>query len=218
MRSPSIIHQPFPISHITPSTIVLGSSCSSTTSTYSDSERNSHHGLSTDCSPAARQSPDEPEHRQLEMSCTPPKGSIAASLEAIANTTPKHPHIHYRSDSNTYQYYNEEEDSTDDDAKAMGPPSSSIAISSFMSTVTTDEPPERCTSPRRDNSAIERIGREKVHVMRKEAQLMQDSLTDILDRIVKVKEDYDRLSSENRFLQDYIGNLMSSSNILNRPN
>ncbi|KAA8908500.1 hypothetical protein TRICI_004762 [Trichomonascus ciferrii] len=82
--------------------------------------------------------------------------------------------------------------------------------------VITDEPPERCTSPRRDNSAIERIGREKVHVLRKEAQLMQDSLSDILDRIVQVKQDYDRLSSENKFLQDYIGNLMATSNILNK--
>lgn len=82
--------------------------------------------------------------------------------------------------------------------------------------VITDEPPERCTSPRRDNSAIERIGREKVHVLRKEAQLMQDSLSDILDRIVQAKQDYDRLSSENKFLQDYIGNLMATSNILNK--
>jgi hypothetical protein len=74
----------------------------------------------------------------------------------------------------------------------------------------------RCTSPRRDNTAIERIGREKVEVLRKEAQLIQESLTDILDRIVKVKEECDRLRSENRFLQDYIGNLMSTSNILNK--
>jgi mevalonate kinase len=79
------------------------------------------------------------------------------------------------------------------------------------------EPPERSTSPRRDNVTIERIGREKVKVLRQEAQLMQDNLGDILDRIGTVKDEYERLSSENRFLQDYIGNLMSSSDILNRP-
>jgi short coiled-coil protein len=79
-----------------------------------------------------------------------------------------------------------------------------------------EEPLERCQSPRRDTVTIEQIGREKVHVLRKEAQIMQESLTEILDRIAKVKEDYDRLSSENKFLQDYIGNLMATSNILNK--
>lgn len=81
---------------------------------------------------------------------------------------------------------------------------------------TMEEPLDRCTSPRRDSVAIDEIGRQKVHVLRKEAQVMQDSLTDILDRIVRVKENYDRLSSENKFLQDYIGNLMATSNILNK--
>lgn len=79
------------------------------------------------------------------------------------------------------------------------------------------EPPERSTSPRRDNVTIERIGREKVKVLRQEAEHMQENLGDILDRIGTVKDEYERLSSENRFLQDYIGNLMSSSDILNRP-
>lgn len=82
--------------------------------------------------------------------------------------------------------------------------------------INVEDPVERCQSPRRDTLTIEQMGREKVHVLRKEAQVMQDSLSEILDRIAKVKEDYDRLSSENKFLQDYIGNLMSTSNILNK--
>lgn len=78
---------------------------------------------------------------------------------------------------------------------------------------TTSAPPSRSISPRRDNDAIEQIGREKVTVLRKEAQLMQDNLGVILGRISQVKEDYYRLANENKFLQDYIGNLMSTSNI-----
>lgn len=78
------------------------------------------------------------------------------------------------------------------------------------------EPPERCTSPRRDSTAIEQVGREKLCFLRREALVIQESLTDILDRVGKVKDDYDRLSHENKFLQDYIGNLMSTSNILNK--
>lgn len=78
---------------------------------------------------------------------------------------------------------------------------------------TTSAPPSRSISPRRDNDAIEQIGREKVIVLRKEAQLMQENLGVILGRISQVKEDYYRLANENKFLQDYIGNLMSTSNI-----
>uniref|UniRef100_A0A060T7W1 ARAD1D02640p n=1 Tax=Blastobotrys adeninivorans TaxID=409370 RepID=A0A060T7W1_BLAAD len=147
MRSPAILHQPFPISQITPNTIVLGSS-------FIDERRPS-------------------------------------------------------SDS---QGKDDESDGTVEDS-----PTNVTAMSSeYPIEASASVPPERCTSPRRDNSAIERIGREKVHVLRKEAQLMQESLTDILDRIVQVKQDYDRLSSENRFLQDYIGNLMATSNILGK--
>lgn len=47
--------------------------------------------------------------------------------------------------------------------------------------------------------------------MHQEAQHMQESLAEIFDRIVKVKEEYEKLDTENKFLQDYIGNLMATS-------
>lgn len=78
------------------------------------------------------------------------------------------------------------------------------------------EPAERTTSPRRDNSDIERIGHEKAQGLQKEAQHLQESLAVILDRIAKIKEEYERLSSENKFLQDYIGNLMSTGNLISK--
>lgn len=77
-------------------------------------------------------------------------------------------------------------------------------------------PSERCTSPRRDNSDIERIGREKVSLLQQEAQHLQQSLSVILERIDRIKEEYERLASENRFLQDYIGNLMSTGNLISK--
>ncbi|KAK9353097.1 hypothetical protein V1505DRAFT_363257 [Lipomyces doorenjongii] len=58
------------------------------------------------------------------------------------------------------------------------------------------------------------VGLEKASALRKEAKLMQDGLAAILERILEVKSEYERLEDENKFLQDYIGNLMSRSKML----
>ncbi|KAK9332453.1 hypothetical protein V1520DRAFT_18074 [Lipomyces starkeyi] len=58
------------------------------------------------------------------------------------------------------------------------------------------------------------FGLEKASALRKEAKLMQDGLAAILERILEVKSEYQRLEDENKFLQDYIGNLMSRSKML----
>jgi len=58
------------------------------------------------------------------------------------------------------------------------------------------------------------VGEEKTCALRKEAKTMQDGLAAILERILKVKGEYERLEGENKFLQDYIGNLMSASKML----
>lgn len=80
----------------------------------------------------------------------------------------------------------------------------------------TSGPIDRCTSPRRDVSDIQRVGHEKVEILQKEAQHLQESLTLILNRISRIKYEYERLSSENKFLQDYIGNLMSTGNLIRK--
>ncbi|KAG5357564.1 hypothetical protein CJU90_6404 [Yarrowia sp. C11] len=92
-------------------------------------------------------------------------------------------------------------------AASRDPP---IMLSSSSKAVT-PKSASRSTSPRRDSSDIERISKEKVLVMHQEAQHMQESLAEIFDRIVKVKEEYEKLDTENKFLQDYIGNLMATS-------
>ncbi|KAK9244933.1 hypothetical protein V1506DRAFT_539728 [Lipomyces tetrasporus] len=58
------------------------------------------------------------------------------------------------------------------------------------------------------------LGLEKTSALRREAKLMQDGLAAILERILEVKGEYERLEDENKFLQDYIGNLMSRSKML----
>jgi hypothetical protein len=42
---------------------------------------------------------------------------------------------------------------------------------------------------------------------------LQDSLVTLFNRIEAVKEEHDKLDSHNKFLQKYIGDLMSTSKI-----
>lgn len=45
------------------------------------------------------------------------------------------------------------------------------------------------------------------------AKALQESLLTIFNRIEAVKEEHDKLDSNNKFLQKYIGDLMSTSKI-----
>jgi hypothetical protein len=45
------------------------------------------------------------------------------------------------------------------------------------------------------------------------AKLLHESLLEIFNRIEAVKEEHDKLDSNNKFLQKYIGDLMSTSKI-----
>ncbi|WEW58938.1 hypothetical protein PRK78_004406 [Emydomyces testavorans] len=70
-------------------------------------------------------------------------------------------------------------------------------------------PPDdaRAMSPRRNSADIERLGREARETLKQEAKTLQSSLQALAERIDEVKSDHDKLESENRFLQDYIGGL-----------
>lgn len=48
---------------------------------------------------------------------------------------------------------------------------------------------------------------------RRHAKALQDSLVNLFNRIEAVKEEHDKLDNNNRFLQKYIGDLMSTSKI-----
>lgn len=45
------------------------------------------------------------------------------------------------------------------------------------------------------------------------AKLLQESLLTIFNRIEAVREEHDKLDNNNKFLQKYIGDLMSTSKI-----
>ncbi|OAA53914.1 bzip transcription factor [Niveomyces insectorum RCEF 264] len=71
----------------------------------------------------------------------------------------------------------------------------------------------RAMSPRRTNEDLEILGRQTRAEVQKHAKMLQDSLLMIFHRIQAVKEEHDKLDSNNKFLQKYIGDLMTTSKI-----
>lgn len=71
----------------------------------------------------------------------------------------------------------------------------------------------RAMSPRRTSEDLEQLGRQTRAEVRKHARMLQDSLLMIFNRIQAVKEEHDKLDNNNKFLQKYIGDLMTTSKI-----
>jgi len=74
-------------------------------------------------------------------------------------------------------------------------------------------------SPRRNSQDIEKLEHDVRQSLKEQARTLQSSLAALAEKIDEVKSDHDKLESENRFLQDYIGGLtrtMSKENNLGR--
>ncbi|KAI0966788.1 hypothetical protein F4678DRAFT_266530 [Xylaria arbuscula] len=71
----------------------------------------------------------------------------------------------------------------------------------------------RAMSPRRTSEDLENIGREAREELHRHATALQESLLMLFHRIEAVKEEHDKLDNNNKFLQKYIGDLMSTTKI-----
>lgn len=71
----------------------------------------------------------------------------------------------------------------------------------------------RSMSPRRTSEDLEAMGREARDELHRHAKALQESLITIFNRIEAVKEEHDKLDNHNKFLQKYIGDLMTTSKI-----
>ncbi|KAK4098562.1 hypothetical protein N658DRAFT_431684 [Parathielavia hyrcaniae] len=71
----------------------------------------------------------------------------------------------------------------------------------------------RAMSPRRTSEDIQTLGKEARAELQRHAKALQDSLVNLFNRIEAVKEEHDKLDNHNKFLQKYIGDLMSTSKI-----
>lgn len=76
-----------------------------------------------------------------------------------------------------------------------------------------DEDDARAMSPRRNSEDLEKMSQEARAQLSQHAQKLHESLLEIFNRIEAVKEEHDKLDSNNKFLQKYIGDLMSTSKI-----
>ncbi|RCI08927.1 hypothetical protein L249_5114 [Ophiocordyceps polyrhachis-furcata BCC 54312] len=99
--------------------------------------------------------------------------------------------------------------------KSSGPlavPRNSSAVGPVESHYGPDD--VRAMSPRRTSEDIDKMGREARAELHRHAKALQESLITIFNRIEAVREEHDKLDNNNRFLQKYIGDLMSTSNII----
>ncbi|KAK2628269.1 hypothetical protein QTJ16_002915 [Diplocarpon rosae] len=71
----------------------------------------------------------------------------------------------------------------------------------------------RAMSPRRSSQDLEKMSEDAKSQLNEHAKILQKSLLEIFNRIEAVKEEHDKLDSNNKFLQKYIGDLMSTSKI-----
>jgi len=76
-----------------------------------------------------------------------------------------------------------------------------------------DEDDARAMSPRRNSEDLEKLSQEARAQLSQHAKLLHESLLEIFNRIEAVKEEHDKLDSNNKFLQKYIGDLMQTSKI-----
>ncbi|KAK1779486.1 hypothetical protein QBC45DRAFT_135358 [Copromyces sp. CBS 386.78] len=71
----------------------------------------------------------------------------------------------------------------------------------------------RAMSPRRTSQDLEILSKEAREELQRHAKALQDSLLALFHRIEAVKEEHNKLDNNNKFLQKYIGDLMSTSKI-----
>jgi len=78
---------------------------------------------------------------------------------------------------------------------------------------TFDADDARAMSPRRSSQDLEKMSADARDQLSEHAKTLQQSLLEIFNRIEAVKEEHDKLDNNNKFLQKYIGDLMSTSKI-----
>ncbi|KAK4543878.1 hypothetical protein LTR36_004652 [Oleoguttula mirabilis] len=71
----------------------------------------------------------------------------------------------------------------------------------------------RTMSPRRNSAEVDKLGEAARRDLIEQARVLQTSLQEIVDRVEEVKSEHEKLEGGNKFLQSYIGELMSTSKI-----
>jgi len=71
----------------------------------------------------------------------------------------------------------------------------------------------RSMSPRRTSEEVDRLGENARQALLQQAKELQESLSQIVDKVESVKTEHQKLEGGNKFLQSYIGELMQTSKV-----
>ncbi|KAF4556114.1 Hypothetical protein D9617_1g079890 [Elsinoe fawcettii] len=74
-----------------------------------------------------------------------------------------------------------------------------------------DQDDVRCMSPKRSIDEVEKLSEDARSALIEQAKQLQASLMAIVDRVETVKEEHDKLEGGNKFLQQYIGELIQTT-------
>ncbi|PSK53864.1 hypothetical protein B9Z65_7670 [Elsinoe australis] len=74
-----------------------------------------------------------------------------------------------------------------------------------------DQDDVRCMSPKRSADEVEKLSEDARSALIEQAKQLQASLLAIVDRVETVKEEHDKLEGGNKFLQQYIGELIQTT-------
>ncbi|KAE8452157.1 hypothetical protein EG329_001624 [Mollisiaceae sp. DMI_Dod_QoI] len=150
--------------------------------------------------------------------------TLTPSSAALA---PKRPRLHSRKSSGTIivprehpkvELNEDDEEFDEDDARAMSPRRSSQDLEKMSEDARAQlNEYVLSTVPCIHLQTIPPQGRKKEietnTELNRHAKTLQKSLLEIFNRIEAVKEEHDKLDNNNKFLQKYIGDLMSTSKI-----
>ncbi|OAF58762.1 hypothetical protein VC83_06129 [Pseudogymnoascus destructans] len=76
-----------------------------------------------------------------------------------------------------------------------------------------DKDDARAMTPRRNSDELEKMSQEARVQLSQHAKLLNESLLEIFNCIEAIKEEHDKLDGNNKFLQRYISDLMSTPKI-----
>ncbi|KAG8629972.1 hypothetical protein KVT40_001591 [Elsinoe batatas] len=74
-----------------------------------------------------------------------------------------------------------------------------------------DQDDVRCMSPKRSAEEVDKLSEDARSALIEQAKQLQASLMAIVDRVETVKEEHDKLEGGNKFLQQYIGELIQTT-------
>lgn len=100
-----------------------------------------------------------------------------------------------------------------EDEQLSGAMEESRGRSTVVDPLKLDRMDPRDMSPRRDSQELDQLGAETKAKLKEQAKTLQSDLWALIERVEKAHMEHNKLEEENRFLQEYIGELMATGRV-----